>query len=108
MVHWHGGSGHFNIWFGVSMVTKMPKFSIKDLMIATAMVAVGLATSHVANSPNIIVDESILLLAPMLLALTGWGIVGAGVLYPFGRWRVGIMLGVIISFLAMLLPNIQS
>ena len=77
----------------------MPKFTIKDLMIATAMVAIGLVTARLARSPNIVVDEPFRSLVPLQLRVAGCAIAGAGVLYPFDRWKLGFAIGGFIAFL---------
>lgn len=75
----------------------MPKFSIKDLLIATTLVAAGLATCVVACDKRWLrLDESALVLLPIVFFLLGSAIVGSGLLYPFKQaWR-GFLFGPVV------------
>jgi hypothetical protein len=79
----------------------MPKFTIKDLLIATALVSLGLGMvvgAHGANSlevrPNYVV--------PILVCLYFFGCptIGVGIFYPFGNdaWLLGAALGSVVSY----------
>jgi hypothetical protein len=79
----------------------MPRFSIKDLMLATALVAAGMCitifANDIANTSN---SPSIVLVLTILgLFLGGFALVGAGVLYPFGRAWTGALVGFFLSAL---------
>jgi hypothetical protein len=82
----------------------MPTFSIKDLLIATAMVCVGLTMAVLACTPRLLVDDELhLLCLRVLLYMAGCGLVGAGCLYPYGRRSFGLRFGVLVGWVAGIL-----
>ena len=84
------------------MIGVMPKFSIKDLLIATAIVAVGLTIALFALNPRW--EPYIEKFWYVLLAeyLVGCAIAGAGLMYPFKRSKLGAKLGMVVGVLLML------
>lgn len=69
---------------------KRPRFSVEDLLIATALVAVGLALmklSSVYRSP---------------ITALGWPLVGAGIFKPFKRALMGFYLGLTFVIVVMI------
>ena len=75
----------------------MPKFSIKDLLIATTLIALGLGGAGVSQS---LADPHLALTYLMIrlpLHLAGWMIVGCGVLFPFRMSYLGAFLGLVVG-----------
>jgi hypothetical protein len=73
----------------------MPRFSIKDLLLATTLIAVGVgAESFLIRSPNAYrgsgeIRSAIL----MLFGYCGGACIGAGLLLPFKRPLFGLAIG---------------
>jgi hypothetical protein len=87
----------------------MPKFSVKDLLIATVLVAIGLGTSlpilRSAQAGDAATQSNWMILP----YYSGWGLAGVGVTYPTKRRKalvlgflIGALLGFGFLFLAML------
>ena len=75
----------------------MPKFSIKDLLIAMTLIGVGLGETVVSRpvtDPYMPVTHAMLTLPAHL---GGWIVVGIGVLYPFKMSYLGAFLGLVVG-----------
>jgi hypothetical protein len=86
----------------------MPRFSIKDLMLATAMVAIGTGLvayvlRYMPESVGSITDVSGLFF-PSWIA--GGTLIGAGMMTPFKRPWTGVIIGIVIT--AALSPIVLS
>ena len=79
----------------------MPRFSIKDLLLATTMVAVGIGAALLAQqlAKSLEYPGAALAIAELGLWVGGSALAGAGVLYPFGRAVVGAAVGLVLSAL---------
>jgi hypothetical protein len=78
----------------------MPRFSIKDLILAVTLVAVGLAICLAALSYHNAEDHIPLVNVPrIILAAFGAGaaMIGAGILTPFQRKTVGAAIGLVLG-----------
>jgi hypothetical protein len=78
----------------------MPKFSIKDLLIATTVVAVGLAIALGMLRWDIgMYPPEDLVLMVIGIFFSGWAIIGFGLTYPFKRPILGIVIGLVCGVL---------
>jgi hypothetical protein len=78
----------------------MPKFTIKDLLIATAMVSLGLGMVIGAHNLNLlrpISNHNIPII--IVLYFGGFSTIGTGIFYPFGEgtWLLGAFVGFLAS-----------
>ncbi len=83
----------------------MPKFSIKDLLIATAIVATGTALiSSIFRFPTVFLEPS-----PGAAFVFCWYVggmlIGAGLFWPFRRPWMGIALGFIVQITLVVGPR---
>jgi hypothetical protein len=69
----------------------MPRFSIKDLMLAITLVAISLGGMHYADAG--------LFEPPVWNWAVCGAVVGAGTMHPFGLRRVGAILGFVAVFI---------
>jgi hypothetical protein len=76
----------------------MPKFSIKDLLIVTAMIAVGLTGVLLSFSSTWDLAPYDTYLAQICLFAFGSAMIGGGVLRLYKRVAMGMLLGVVIGF----------
>ena len=72
----------------------MPRFSIKDLLLATTLVAIGIGGMCGADAG---------FLEPAELNMLTWvvcgAVAGAGIGYPFHLWRLGAVLGFVAALI---------
>ena len=73
------------------MIAGMPKYSIKDLLIAMVLVAGGLAMCIAATQFDRHALSSLPIIVPLYSA--GSAAVGAGIFYPFLPWPIGATIG---------------
>ena len=80
----------------------MPRFSIKDLIVSTTLVAAGFAAALSPFRFNFEVDGRAIW--PLLLSLWFGGcmMVGAGAMYPFKRAWIGALLGFLVALIGLL------
>lgn len=73
----------------------MPKFSIKDLLITTTIIGVGLGMAVYGSSQidKDIPSEPWVVAVHGCLYTAGWCVAGAGVMYPTKRFGWGFLLG---------------
>jgi hypothetical protein len=71
------------------------QFFIKDLLVATAITAVGLAAAIFAANPKLGPDQLELTFGLFLLYLVGCSMVGGGIMYPLKKSGMGATLGAI-------------
>jgi hypothetical protein len=72
----------------------MPRFSLKDLLLATTLIAIGAgAESFIIRSDAFRGSEYSRLGVLMLFGYCGAACLGAGLLLPFKRPLIGIVLG---------------
>jgi hypothetical protein len=89
----------------------MPRFTVKDLLIATTLIAIGAgAESFLIRSPDTFRGSEyggtgIL----MLFGYCGAACIGAGLLLPFKRPLIGIVIGMVMQslFIAVLLRTLK-
>lgn len=84
------------------MMDAMPKFSIMDLLTATAILALGLAVTISAFSPRWerYLDSAVALI-PVCLLFTGCALIGGGIGYLFNkRFALGLYIGLMIALCA--------
>jgi hypothetical protein len=80
----------FDKW-GTSLLPH-PQFTIRDLMLSTALIAAGFG-AYAAALRLEVVDDELALLPFLLLYLSSGPLIGAGVFLPFGRASLGAVLG---------------
>jgi hypothetical protein len=74
----------------------MPRFTLKELLLATTLIAIGVGVeSFLIRSPNAYrgsgeIRSAIL----MLIGYCGGACIGAGLLLPFQRPLIGIVIGI--------------
>ena len=86
------------------MIGVMPKFSIKDLMISTAIVGAGLLIAKAAINGGRSLDElggndNSLNYFAYGCGIVGCGFVGIGIFRPLSKPGLGFVLGVAVGFL---------
>jgi hypothetical protein len=85
------------------MMPVMPKFSIKDMLISVALVALGLGCAAFiwrfddGQRPS----EGFVVLI-YAIYFVGCMVAGAGCLFPFKRWGVGVAIGAASGFAILL------
>jgi hypothetical protein len=70
----------------------MLRYRIKDLLIATAIAAIG-GAMVAASSPLVGRNQVGFSPLPPMYFAAGWGIAGMGVMYPFRQLALGFLLG---------------
>ena len=88
----------------------MPRFSIKDLMIATMIVAVALGISltilRLARRGDAYAEH----VSMFWLYMLGWSLAGTGVMYPFKRIipiAIGFLIGAVLGFIFLLVNPVM-
>jgi hypothetical protein len=83
----------------------MPRFSTKDLLVATSIVVVGLSMGLYSCSKfgaKYQYDETaIRVLAPFVFYIIGWAVAGIGIMYPFKLVAPGALFGGIVGIVIM-------
>jgi hypothetical protein len=69
----------------------MPRFSIKDLMLATTLIAVGLAVLILL--PGLASRTAVGIVLPFVFWLGGCVLIGVGLFTPFHKKRLGAGIG---------------
>ena len=78
----------------------MPRFSIKSLLLATTLIAVGMALMYfVYQRPD--TEENAA--GKIVAVLSGGALIGGGIFTPFNRPWIGAILAVVLMFLTVLL-----
>lgn len=77
----------------------MPRYSIKDLAIAAAMVAIGLSAARFGGtySPDWFRESLLRNVVEIVSFVGGWMLAGAGITYPFKMTYVGSFLGLVVG-----------
>lgn len=75
----------------------MPRFSLKELLTAIAMVSLGFALMAVALRPSLVLDRHVdqFGVCIALIYLCGTSLTGAGVMYPFEKTAKGAWIGAV-------------
>jgi hypothetical protein len=84
----------------------MPRFTVKDLLISTALVACGLGTVMLARR----IGHGMETIGPkFFLAIGFWGMAGAtagaGLFYPITKTIIGVWVGIIVA-IALILEDV--
>jgi hypothetical protein len=77
----------------------VPKFSIKDLLIATTLIALGLGAVLFAFNDDDTNGSYLYYVVMSSLILIGVALVGAGIAFPFKMLRrktIGMLLGILV------------
>lgn len=81
----------------------MPRFTIKDLLLATTLIAIGagmLAPIFLDTVPRRISSWGIWgVFLWFLIWFGGGGLIGAGLFTPFRKVRIGVAIGVLVQFM---------
>jgi hypothetical protein len=81
----------------------MPRFSVKDLIVATTLIGAGLATAFLTLGTPYEEFRVRFWFISLGLWIGGWAIVGAGAMYPFKKAEMGAWIGVAIATLILIL-----
>jgi hypothetical protein len=87
----------------------MPRYSTKELLLSTTLIAcgVGILAFMLKGAPYIDPDTTTL-----FLTLSAWcvggALIGAGLLVPFHRPRLGAVLGLFFQFVLMIVSFVLS
>ena len=73
----------------------MPRFALKDLFLATTLIAVGMSLLYLLFSREPWRGWSAVV--PYALAYGGSALIGAGILAPFKRPWIGAVVGVVVQ-----------
>jgi hypothetical protein len=85
----------------------MPRFTVKDLLIATALVAAGAGMIGLLHHGRLLPDNVEFASAwatAILLWFGGGALIGAGLFLPFKRPWTGVVFALVIQTLLMALP----
>ena len=77
----------------------VPKFSIKALLIATALVAVGLTIAFLLFRPWLEPYGRFIWPIRTIFYFGGFALAGAGLMYPFKKLKLGAWLGALMGLL---------
>jgi hypothetical protein len=95
------GIGLLFAWLCAS--TKLPQFTIRDLLLSTTLIAAGVGALAAAFRLPVFEHQ----LAFFILYLSSGPFMGAGVFLPFGRTRLGFVLGCLLALvMCCLLPAV--
>jgi hypothetical protein len=84
----------------------MPRFSLKDLLIGTALLAGGICSvCGISRLPTELSLQGYIA-AAMLLWVGGGALIGAGLLTPFKRPWLGAALGLLVQIEIFLIANV--